>query len=660
MKKMSYFVISIISFIFLCIHVLAATTTVIITADGVRFRSGPTTDSSYSGHFYTGKELTYISSENGKGCNKPWYKVSNNGQTGYVCSEFATLKTVEDNTGLNPSDYPEYSNYLKGLGFPDTYIPYLLSLHKKYPSWDFAVFKSELVFDNIVNIEYVGHSKGWNLLEDTGRYYDGYKSTESWSYNYLTDVFNTNFVGGGSRWYAPSEQTVAYYMDPRNFLNEKQIFMFESLSYNSKYHTRSGVESMIKGSFMDNASADNEGHTFVDAFMDAAEKYKVSPYFLVSRVIQEVGFNGSTIVSGTVKNYEGYYNFYNIKAYGSSSSETINNGLSYAKSQGWNTKYKAILGGAKFLSEGYISVGQNTLYLEKWDLFGPKYANHQYMQNIQAPSTEAVKTYNGYNNIGKLSSSFVFTIPVFKNMPPKTTLPNPGNPNNYLSSLSVNGNYLFKSATNDTTFNVNLSGTTSSITIAATKVSNKSTISGTGSIAINSSKQAVKVVVTAENGDTRTYTVNVTKNSNTSIDIGEILKNANIKNDGTYTYGFKVGTNITTVTKQITDKESLAKVTWFNSSGKQKTSGIVSSGDKINIKTDREEKNYIVIIYGDVNGDGKITASDYVMIKNDIMDVKKLSTLEKYYADANKDGKINASDYVSIKNDIMDIKKIVQ
>ena len=170
----------------------------------------------------------------------------------------------------------------------------------------------------------------------------------------------------------------------------------------------------------------------------------------------------------------------------------------------------------------------------------------------------------------------------------------------------------------------------------------------------------MKVVVTAENGDTRTYTVNVTKNSNTSIDIGEILKNANIKNDGTYTYGFKVGTNITTVTKQITDKESLAKVTWFNSSGKQKTSGIVSSGDKINIKTDREEKNYIVIIYGDVNGDGKITASDYVMIKNDIMDVKKLSTLEKYYADANKDGKINASDYVSIKNDIMDIKKIVQ
>lgn len=658
MKKKSYYVTFIIIFILLCTHVSAATT-VIITDDGVRFRSAPTTDSTYNGYFYTGKELTYLGSANGKGCNKPWFKVSNNGQTGYVCSEWAILKTTDDGN-VDISEYPEYTNYLRGLGFPDTYIPYLINLHKKHPSWDFNVFKSELTFDKIVSIEYDGHSKGWSLIEDTGRYYDGYKSTDSWSYNYLTDTFNTNFEGGGSRWYAPNKQTIAYYLDPRNFLNEKQIFMFESLSYNSKYHTRSGVEAMLKGSFMENAKADNEGHTYLDAFMDAAAKYKVSPYFLVSRVIQEVGVKGSTIVSGTVKNYEGYYNFYNINAYGNSSTETINNGLAYAKKQGWNTKYKAILGGAYFLSKEYISVGQNTLYLEKWDLFGPMYGNHQYMQNIQAPSSESIKTYNGYNNISKLDSSFVFSIPVFDSMPNKTSLPNSGNPNNYLSSLSVNGNYLFKTATTNTTFNVNLSGSTSSITISATKVSNKSTISGTGSVAINSAKQTVKVVVTAENGATRTYTINVTKNSSTSIDIGEILKNANIKNDGTYTFGFKVGTNITDITKQITSKESLAKVTWFNSSGKQKTSGIVASGDKINIKTDREEKNYTVIIYGDVNGDGKINASDYVAIKNDIMDIKKLSTQEKYYADANKDGKINASDYVAIKNDIMDVKKIVQ
>ena len=94
--------------------------------------------------------------------------------------------------------------------------------------------------------------------------------------------------------------------------------------------------------------------------------------------------------------------------------------------------------------------------------------------------------------------------------------------------------------------------------------------------------------------------------------------------------------------------------------GKEKSSGIIASGDIINIKTDREEKNYTILIYGDVNGDGKITASDYMTIKNHIMDIKKLSDQEKLYADANKDGKVTASDYMTIKNHIMDIKKITQ
>ena len=84
---------------------------------------------------------------------------------------------------------------------------------------------------------------------------------------------------------------------------------------------------------------------------------------------------------------------------GNSASETIARGLAYAREQGWNSPYKAIIGGASFLGSNYIGVGQDTLYLQKWDLVGPNYANHQYMQNIQAPSTESIKTYNGYKNI---------------------------------------------------------------------------------------------------------------------------------------------------------------------------------------------------------------------------------------------------------------------
>ena len=98
----------------------------------------------------------------------------------------------------------------------------------------------------------------------------------------------------------------------------------------------------------------------------------------------------------------------------------------------------------------------------------------------------------------------------------------------------------------------------------------------------------------------------------------------------------------------------------MNKENIEKKSGIIASGDKLKIKTPREEKTYMIIIYGDVNGDGKIAATDYVAIKNHIMDIKKLSDFELLCADVNHDKKVAATDYVAIKNHIMDIKKITQ
>ena len=655
MKKMSYFVLLLLSFICFSNHTFAIS---IIEVNGydVRFRSSPSTNSTIYNSFNVGEKLTYLAtSSSGNGCSGPWYKAQYASTVGYICSDYATLKEIDS------SEYEDYQEYLKDLGFPDTYIPYLTTLHTIHPNWQFQIMNVDITFNNMVNIEYDGHSQGWSLIEDTGSYYDGYKSTDSWAYNYLTNVFRNNYIGGGTNWYAANKQVIGYYLDPRNFLNEKQIFMFETQTFNSAYHTKDGVELALKGTFMESKLADEENNfTYADAFIEAGIEHGISPYLLISRVIQEVGAQGSTIVSGTVAGYEGYYNFYNINAYGNTNTETITNGLKYAKSQDWSTPYKAIVGGAEFLQNGYLDQGQNTLYLQKWDLFGPNYGNHQYMQNIQAPSTESIKTYNAYKNVNLIDSSFTFVIPVFKEMPEKTTLPSKGNPNNYLSSLSVNGSYLFESATHETTFNLNLDTTSSSVDIAATKVSNKSTISGTGSVALKGNEQTISILVTAENGDTRTYKINITRSTSISLDISEILRVLNIKNDGTYIYGYELGTKIESIMKSISDKEPQATVTAFNKDGKEKNSGIIASGDIINIKTDREEKNYTILIYGDVNGDGKITASDYMTIKNHIMDIKKLSDQEKLYADANKDGKVTASDYMTIKNHIMDIKKITQ
>ena len=678
MKKISYIVIFIISFVCFSLDV-SARQVVVINGYEVRFRSSidTSTTANIITAFNPGATLDLIDANVGatSACSA-WYRARYNGIEGYVCGDFATIEEVADENGeVDIPEYTDYTEYLKSLGFPDSYIPYLINLHNAHPDWQFKVFNVAANFDYIVGLEYDQLGHGWSLVEDTGRYFDGYKSTDSWSYSYYTDTFYNNFSGGGRNWYAASRDIIRYYMDPRNFLNERQVFMFETLSYNATYHTREGVEAMLRNTFMQGYANNEQTKTYVDAFIDAAITYNVSPYVLISRVIQEVGAGGSTIVSGTVSGFEGYYNFYNIQATGAQN-QIIANGLRYAVSQGWNSPYNAIVGGASFLADSYINAGQDTLYLQKWDLLPPMYGRHQYMQNIQAPSTESVKTYNGYNGVGLLNGSFVFSIPVFNNMPDKTIMPSSGNPNNYLSSLSVNGSYLFETPTEETSFSLVLDGSTQSVDIAATKINGGASINGTGSVSIPNENNRIDVIVTAANGAVRTYTINITRkitqvpdtndnenddgNSGLVLDISEILRILNINNDGTYVYGYELGTMVSSIVNSIRNKEFSAIINYVNKEGIDKSNGIVACGDKLSIKTDREEKEYTMTLYGDVNGDGKITSADYIAIKNHIMDVKKLDTVESICADVSRDGNVTSADYIAIKNHIMDIKKITQ
>ncbi len=83
-----------------------------------------------------------------------------------------------------------------------------------------------------------------------------------------------------------------------------------------------------------------------------------------------------------------YLTFYNIKAVGNDPSVALlwakggANGTLTSYGRPWNSPYKSIVGGAKFLGEGYINIGQNTLYFEKFDVSRSSgHYTHQYMQN---------------------------------------------------------------------------------------------------------------------------------------------------------------------------------------------------------------------------------------------------------------------------------------
>ena len=283
--------------------------------------------------------------------------------------------------------------------FPASYQSGLLNLKTAHPNWIFVRMETDLDWKTAVQEE---NKNSRSLISSS--------VTSSWK----TADFDKS-------WSYPSDGILAYYMDPRNFLSENYIFQFELLSYNDTYHKESAVQSILSGTFMSGAiPGDSKSQSYAQAFCNIARQLGVSPFHLASRVRQEQGSGTSPLISGTHPSYPGVYNYFNIGATGKGSAQVIENGLKKAAEYKWTTRYLSLEGGSNIISKDYIRKGQNTLYLQKFNVSKTSPSGlyqHQYMQNIAAPSSEAVSVKKAYATAGSLNNPFVFRIPVYKNMP---------------------------------------------------------------------------------------------------------------------------------------------------------------------------------------------------------------------------------------------------
>lgn len=300
--------------------------------------------------------------------------------------------------------------------FPASYRSYIRKLITEHPNWTFVPMDTGLKWSDVIENEM---KDAVNLVDINAPV--TWKSTAEKDYNMSTGKW---VIKNGTTWVQASESVVKYYIDPRNALNEEAVFQFEQLTYNESHHTEAGVELILKGTFMsDKELEDGSGGniTYAQAFMEIGEELKVSPYFLASRVRQEQGVNGtSALISGTYPGYKGYYNYFNIQATGIGE-QVIISGLQEAKKAGWTTRYAALLGGAEKTAENYISKGQDTFYLQKFDVddsYNGLYW-HQYMQNLLAAANESTNVRKSYTSMGIINNSFVFKVPVYENMPSK-------------------------------------------------------------------------------------------------------------------------------------------------------------------------------------------------------------------------------------------------
>ncbi len=305
--------------------------------------------------------------------------------------------------------------------FPESYKPYLRELHQKYPNWVFEAFETDLNWDTVIDNQWGTK----NLISDSAAS-ENLKSKESGHYNQETG----KYIQKDGGFVVANRLAVEYYMDPRNFLNEEGIFQFEKLTFSDAV-TMEDVESVLKGTFMSDckityytAEGDKKtsSKTYAQVIYEAGQEYNVNPCYLASKIRNEVGADGSASVSGTHSVYPGIYNFYNIGA--TDGTGAITRGLEWASSgttykRPWTTPAKSIKGGAAYIVEKYIAKGQYTGYLQKFNVnkaTGSLYT-HQYMTNLTGACSQGYTSYTAYAKTGNLYQTYVFSIPVYNNMP---------------------------------------------------------------------------------------------------------------------------------------------------------------------------------------------------------------------------------------------------
>ena len=272
-------------------------------------------------------------------------------------------------------------------------------------------------------------------------------------------------------------------------------------------------------------------------------------------------------------------------------------------------------------------------------------------------------------------------------MPAYTSLPNSGDNNTNLKTLSIDGYSLSPNFDSDIlTYESYVPSTVNEITISATAASSKSTVTGTGKVNLNEEDTDITIKVQAETGDTKNYTITIKKsgeptvitedpNTNTTNDnnttnetetttesstatLTTILNNAALTINNNSITNVKYNTSFSTIQNNLT-RAGATSISIVDSKGnKLSGSNLISTGSKMTITTSNDSKTYSFVITGDTSGDGNITILDLLQVQKHIKGDKKLTGDFLLSADTSKDGKVTILDLLQVQKHIKGDKKL--
>ena len=501
-----------------------------------------------------------------------------------ICGNTAFAVNQTTSTDINAIDsnqYPQIKEMLK-------------SLQAEHPNWKFKILYTDIEWSDVIANEYIGHGASpRNLVPANNSNYD-----EEW----ICKACGAEKVYDSGNWHCASEAAIAYMMDARNSLNSSDIFQFLELSYSEC--SSDAIKAMVADTFLSSDSC-------VNAILEAAQIHNVNAYYIVARILQEQGRDGSTLSKGQGYNgqYVGVYNVFNIGASGNGKETVILNGLKRAQNEGWTTLESSIIGGTQIIAKSYIARGQNTLYLQKFDVDNSddELYWHQYMQNLLAAQKEGETLRKTFEGMGSIDGAYTFVIPVFKNMPgaasPRPSTTNTDIPTSTdLVRVNVTGSlYLRKEPKKD---------------------SEKIGSIYKGDIITRLEKATEKVDGTywdyvMTSSGTKGYAARETYESESTYKLYLVPLNTDIQDDPDTTIkNDKV--KINTQTKAVTTVPSATVKDFADLLGnevvaKNANGEVLSADSKLGTGCVIND-TYTIVVLGDVNGDAQTTALDAAMI----------------------------------------------
>ena len=185
----------------------------------------------------------------------------------YFCfftKTFAVNQTIsQDIENIDSNTYPQIKEMIQNL-------------KNEHPNWNFKILYTDLDWNEVISQEYVGHGNSPRNVVQAISNYQG-----AW----ICSICKERIYDNGN-WRCASEEAIKYMMDPRNSINESDIFQFEELTKtDTDINT---IKNMTNGTFLAG---------YEQAIINTANSNNVNACYIVARLIQEQGKTGTVLTS---------------------------------------------------------------------------------------------------------------------------------------------------------------------------------------------------------------------------------------------------------------------------------------------------------------------------------------------------------------------------